>query len=89
MLRFKTLVIDYKKDARERDEDLMRQKAENIREQLKNVFNIEAFVNYKTGCYGPLVSIEFEARDRDIKKIFKLIRKQKPYTIETEWREDD
>lgn len=88
MLRFKSLIIDYKKDMRERDEDSMQKKAETLREELKNRFNIEPFVNYKKGCHGPLVTIEFEAQNKDIKKIFKTIKREGPYTIDVEWKED-
>ena len=88
MIQFRVNIIDYKGDTCERDEDSMRQKAENIREELKNGYNIDPFVNYSNGCYGPLVNIEFASLDKDIKRVFKLMRKNKVYSIRTEWRED-
>lgn len=88
MIEFRIMIIDYKKDSYERDEDSMQQKAENIREELKTGFDIDPFVNYKKGCDGPYVTIEFESLDKDIKKVFKLIKKNKPYSIQIEWRED-
>lgn len=88
MLQFKILIIDYKEDCLEKDENLMQQKAENIREELKTGFDIDPFVNYKNGCHGPLITIEFESLDKDIKRIFKLIKKNEPYAIDIEWKED-
>jgi len=87
MIQFNVMIIDYKKDTCEKDEDLMRKKAENIREELKNGYDIDPFVNYKTGCHGPLVTIEFTSLDKDIKRVFKLIRKNEPYCIKAEWEE--
>lgn len=88
MIEFKVLIIDYKNDSFERDEDSMQQKAESIREELKTGFDIDPFVNYKKGCHGSLVAIEFESLDKDIKRIFKMIRKHCVASIRTEWRED-
>ena len=88
MIQFNVMIIDYKKDSYERDEDSMQQKAENIREELKTGFDIDPFVNYKNGCNGPYVTIEFESLDKDIKRIFKLIKKNEPCSIRTEWIED-
>lgn len=91
MIEFNVLIIDYKKDYKndsfERDEELMQQKAENICEELKKGYDIDPFVNYKKGCHGALVAIEFKSLDKDIKKIFKLIKKNEPYSIRTEWKE--
>jgi len=88
MIRFRVMIIDYKEDSFERDEDSMRQKAENIREELKKGYSIDPFVNYSNGCNGPIVDIEFESLDKDIKRIFKMIKNNKPCSIRTEWRED-
>lgn len=88
MIQFRAMIIDYKNDSFERDEDSMQQKAESIREELKTGFDIDPFINYKKGCHGSLVTIEFESLDKDIKRIFKLIKKNEPYAIDIEWKED-
>lgn len=88
MLDVRALYIDYKEDSFDRDMELSKRKAYGVAEELKNEYNIESFVNPKMGSHGGVVSMSMDVEDdKLIKKVFKAIKKSKPYSIEIEWKD--
>ena len=88
MLEIRVLYIDYKEDSFDRDMELSERKAYGVAEELKNEYNIDSFVNPKMGSHGGVVTTSMDVEDdKLIKKVFKAIKKSKPYSISIEWKD--
>lgn len=88
MLEFRIMFIDYKnEDSLGRDMEKSKTKAYELESRLMELFNIEAYVTPTMSSHGGYVTINFQADDKDIKKIFKLVKQHKPVSIRTEWRD--
>ena len=88
MVDFIALYFDYKPNSDMYDTEFMKQKANKLVSDLKERYGIKSQINLTNSRdSGKYVCLECETEDKKLGPVFNMIKKTKPYSIRTSWRE--
>jgi len=89
MVEFTVLYFDYKPNSFVYDTEFMKQKAKKLVGKLKERYKIKSQIKLTNSRdSGKYVGLECEIEDKKLGPVFNMIKKTKPYTIRTSWKED-